>query len=151
VEIRQDYAERFRTVAVEHPGTAGGAIARLEQGNLAAAGGDAASALAIWRSAVARLSPGSPLAGMLHQRIAQSLEESGDWEAAAESYAAASAVDAYTFRHWSLADAARCYAMAGRPEKALEFFAQLESEAPELQLPDYLRTRLRELKAAGPG
>ena len=37
--------------------------------------------------------------------------------------------------------------MANRPEKALELSSRLESEAPDLQLPDYLRTRLRELRA----
>jgi hypothetical protein len=50
-----------------------------------------------------------------------------------------------------MADAARCYLLADRPEKALEHSARLETEAPELQLPDYLRARLRELSAANPG
>jgi tetratricopeptide (TPR) repeat protein len=149
--IRQEYAERFGAVAREHRGTAGAAIARLEQGNLAAAGGDDAGAIEIWRSAVAELSGGSPLAGILRQRIGQSLEAAGEWEEAAQTYESAAAIGAYTFRHWALADAARCYLQADRPEKASELSARLESEAPDLQLPDYLRIRLRELREAGSG
>jgi tetratricopeptide (TPR) repeat protein len=149
--VRKDYSERFGAVAQEYPGTAGAAIARLEQGNLVAAAGDDAGAIEIWRSAVARLSGRSPLAGVLHQRIGQALENAGDWEAAAEAYEAAAKIGAYTFRHWAMADAARCYLLADRPEKALEHSARLESEAPDMQLPDYLRARLRELSAADPG
>jgi tetratricopeptide (TPR) repeat protein len=125
VQIRQEFAERFRAIAEEHPGTAGAAIAQLEQGDLAAAGGEVEHAFEIWRSAVAGLPDSSPLAGLLHQRIAQSLEDLGDWEEAAAAYAAAAALDAYTFRHWAMAEAARCYLMADRPERALELFSQL--------------------------
>ena len=149
--VRQEYGERFEAVAQEYPGTAGAAIARLEQGNLVAAAGDEAGAIEIWRAAIARLSGSSPLAGVLHQRIGQALESAEDWEAAAEAYEAAAAIGAYTFRHWAMADAVRCYLMADRPEKALEHSARLESEAPALQLPDYLRARLRELSVANPG
>jgi predicted negative regulator of RcsB-dependent stress response len=149
-QVRQEYTERFGAVAQEHPGTPSAAIAGLEHGNLAAASGDADGALAIWRSAIAGLPGGSPLAGILHQRIGQSLEDSGDWEAAAQAHAAAAAIDSYTFRYWAMADAARCYLLADRPEKALELSARLESEAPDLQLPDYLRARLRELRMANP-
>jgi tetratricopeptide (TPR) repeat protein len=146
-----EYGERFGALAQEYPGTAGAAIARLEQGNLVAAAGDEAGAIEIWRSAIARLSGSSPLAGVLHQRIGQALENAGDWVAAAQAYEAAAAIGAYTFRHWAMADAARCYLVAGQPEKALQHSARLESEAPDLQLPDYLRAQLRELSAAEPG
>jgi tetratricopeptide (TPR) repeat protein len=149
--IWQEYRERFGAVAQEYPGTASAAIARLEQGNLVAAGGDDAGAIEIWRSAIARLSGGSPLAGVLYQRIGQSLENIGDWEAAGHAYETAAAIDSYTFRYWAMADAARCYLLADRPEKALELSARLDIEAPDLQLPDYLRARLRELRLANPG
>ena len=145
--IWKEYSARFGKVAEEYPGTAAAAIARLEQGNLVADGGDAAAAIDVWRSAIARLSGRSPLAGILHQRIGQALESTGDWEGAGGAYEAAASIRSYTFRDWALADAARCYLMANRPEKALELSSRLESEAPDLQLPDYLRTRLRELRA----
>jgi tetratricopeptide (TPR) repeat protein len=149
--IWQEYGERFEAVAQEYAGTASAAIARLEQGNLVTAAGDDSRAIEIWRAALARLSGSSPLAGVLHQRIGQSLENRGDWEAAGGAYESAAAIESYTFRHWAMADAARCYLLADRPEKALDLSAQLDAEAPEMQLPDYLRARLRELRVTNPG
>lgn len=151
VQIRQEYSSRFEAVAQEYAGTAGGAIAGLEQGNLVAANGDDAGAIEIWGVAVAKLSRRSPLAGVLYQRTGQSLESTGDWQAAAQAYENAAAIGAYTFHHWAIADAARCYLLADRPEKALELAERLEAEAPGLELLDYLRARLRELQAANPG
>jgi len=144
--IWKEYGERFGKVAEEYPGTAGAAMARLEQGNLVAAAGDSAGAIEIWRSAIASLPGGAPLAGVLYQRIGESLETTGDWEGAGRAYESAADIDSYTFRHWALADAARCYLLADRREKALELSARLEAEAPNLKLPDYLRARLRELR-----
>ena len=88
---------------------------------------------------------------MLQQRIGRSLEDTGDWEGAAEAHAAAGAIADYAFRYWALADAARCYAAADQTEKALDLFARIEAEAPDLQLPDDLRVRLKELRAANSG
>ena len=150
-QIRHEYSERYEAVAHEHPKTAGAAIARLERGNLIAAAGDDAAAIEIWRSAIAGLSGGSPFAGILYQRIGQSLESAGNWETAAEAYETAASIDAYTFRHWAMAEAARCYLLADRLEKALELSARLEAEAPGLEMLDYLRARLRELRVANPG
>jgi len=149
--IRAEYTERFRQVAEEHPGTGGAALARLEQGNLIDASGEPEAAIATWREAVAELGSGAPLAGVLQQRIGQALEEQGDWQAAAEAYAAAAAIDDFTFRHWALADAARCYLLGDQPDRALALFDQLEAEAPSFELTDYLRTRLRELRGSRPG
>lgn len=149
--IRREYVERFRAVAEEHAGTAGAALAELERGDLAAADGDVAGAVEIWRGAIARQPGGAPLMGILHQRMGQLLEDSESWEAAADAYAAAGALDDYTFRHWAMAEAARCYLMANRPDRASDLAAQLEAEAPGFQLPDHLRTQLRELRMANPG
>jgi predicted negative regulator of RcsB-dependent stress response len=149
--IRQEYAERFRAVAEEHAGTAGAALAQLERGDLATADGDVAGALEIWRAGIAGQPDGSPLTGILHQRMAQSLEDSESWEAAADAYAAAAALDSYTFRHWAMAEAARCYLMADRLDLARDLATQLEAEAPGLQLPDHLRIQLRALRMANPG
>jgi tetratricopeptide (TPR) repeat protein len=149
-QIRREYSERFGVVAEEHAGTAGAAMAQLEQGNLAADAGEAETALAIWREAVDALPADSPLVGVISQRMAHALEDHGDWEAAAEAYAAAAAVDAYTLRHWAMAEAARCYARANLPHKALALFEKLEAEAPNLELPDHLRIQLRELQVAVP-
>jgi tetratricopeptide (TPR) repeat protein len=148
--IRTEYAERFGRVAEEHPGTAGGALARLEQGNLIDASGEPEHAVETWREAVAELGSRAPLAGVLQQRIGQALEEQGEWDAAAAAYEAAAAVDGYTFRHWAMAAAARCLLLGGQPDRALAVFDQLQAEAPNFELTDYLRTRLRELRGSRP-
>jgi tetratricopeptide (TPR) repeat protein len=145
--IREEYIERFRQVADEHPGTAGAALAQLEQGNLVAATGDVDAALTVWHEAVAALPGDAALAGLLQQRMGQALEAREDWQAAAEAYESASAVPDYTFRYWAMADAARCYALADRPERAVALYVELEQEAPDFEITDYLRTRLRELQA----
>lgn len=150
-DIRRDFAERFRAVAEEHPGTVAGAMAQLEQGNLIAQIGDTDAAVAIWRAALADLSATSPLAGILNQRMGQALEDSGDWAGAAAAYAAAADNTGYTFRHWAMAEAARCYLQAGQPQQALALYTQLQAEAPDMALPDHLRTPLRELEAGGAG
>jgi tetratricopeptide (TPR) repeat protein len=148
--IWREYAERFGAVAEGYAGTPSAAVAQLEQGNLLANAGDDEQALEVWRSAIARLSRSSPLAGILNQRIGQALEDREDWEAAGRAYESAAAIASYTFRHWALADAARCYLLAENREKALELAARLDREAPDLQLPDYLRAQLRELRVANP-
>jgi tetratricopeptide (TPR) repeat protein len=146
-EIRSDYVPRFREVALDHPGTVGGALAQLEEGNLVSEGGDDDGALAIWRGALEALSGEPPIAGLLHQRIAQTLEADGDWLGAAEAYEAAAGIDNFTFATIAAADAARCYLEADQTDKALSLFAQVEAAAPDLPLPDYLRIRFRELEA----
>jgi predicted negative regulator of RcsB-dependent stress response len=148
--IRAEYAEQFQAVAEEHAGSAAAALARLEEGNLAVTAGDAAGALEIWRAALLERPGDDPFAGVLQQRIAQQLEADGDWAAAAEAYAAAGENAAYPFRYWSMAEGARCFAMADRPKAALELYARIQSEAPEMVLPEHLRLRLRELEVADP-
>ncbi|MBW2288850.1 MAG: hypothetical protein JRG80_00960 [Deltaproteobacteria bacterium] len=148
--IRSEYQERFQAVAEEHAGTAAAALARLEEGRLAADGGNDEKALEIWRAAVLERPADDPLVGALQLKIGQTLEAGGDWAGAADAFAAAGGIDAYPFRYWALAEAARCFLMADRPEAALELHLRLQAEAPELTLPEHLRSRLRELAIANP-
>lgn len=150
IKIRDEFGERFAAVAEAHQGTTSGALASLERGDLLAAGGDAAAAREVWQAALAETSSTAPVAGFLHQRVGRSLEDSGDWTAAAESHAAAGAIVTYTFRFWAMADAARCYASADQIDEALKLFARIETEAPDMQLPEDLRTLMKELRAANP-
>lgn len=149
--IRSKYQLRFAEVAEEHGGTAAAALAWLEAGNLAVDGGDEAKALEIWRAALAERAADDPFVGVLQVKIAQSLEAGGDWAGAAGAFKAAGDIASYPFRHWSLAEAARCFVMADQPEAALELQTRLQAEAPDLTLPDHLRSRLRELEAANRG
>jgi len=149
--IRSESAVRFREVADAHAGTAAAALARLEEGNLAARGGDSDQALEIWRSAVLERSDDDPFVGALQLRIAQALEEAGDWAGAAAAFAAAGEIDAYPFRYWAMAEAARCFLKAEQPEAALVLHTRIQAEAPDMALPEHLRSRLKELASLNPG
>jgi tetratricopeptide (TPR) repeat protein len=149
--IRAESVERFREVAETHSGTAAAALARLEEGNLVASGGDQNAALEIWRAAVAERPNDDPFVGALQMKIAQTLEELDDWPGAAAAFAAAGDIDAYPFRYWAMAEAARCFLKAEQPEAALELHTRIQAEAPDLALPDHLRSSLRELAIGNPG
>ena len=64
------------------------------------------------------------------------------------AHEAASAIEAHPLRYWALADAARCYAQAGETGRAKALADRLELEAPTLNLPPHVRTKLRELRLA---
>jgi tetratricopeptide (TPR) repeat protein len=149
--VRAESQERFRAVAEEHAGTAAAALARLEEGNLAATRGDDDEALAIWRAAVADRPNNDPFVGALQMRIGQALEAGGDWAGAAGAFAAAGEIAAYPFRYWALAEAARCFLKADQPDAALDLYSRIQAESPDLPLPDHLRSSLKELAAANPG
>ncbi len=146
--IAAEYAERYRAVAEEHAGTVAAALAGLERGNLVAAEGDREASLEIWRAAVADTPGNSSLRAILLERIAQAQEEAGQWDEAAQTHEQAGEISTFPLRYWSLANAARCYASAGNPQRALALFQRVEAEASELRLPVDMRLQLRELRAA---
>jgi predicted negative regulator of RcsB-dependent stress response len=146
--ISAEYAERFRAVEEEHAGTVAAALAGLERGNLVAAKGDREASLQIWRAAAADTPAESSLRAILLERIAQAQEEAGQWAEAAQTHEQAGQISGFALRYWSLADAARCYATAGEPQRALALFQRVETEASELRLPVDMRLQLRELRAA---
>lgn len=149
-EIREEYAVKFGEVAEAHAGTVAGVLARLEQGNLSEQGGDLEASIEIWRQTLAGLS--SPeLEAIVHQRIAQAYEDAARWTEAAEAHERAAGIDGYPLRYFALADAARCFAMAGDDARARGLAARIELEAPTLQLPDHLRAKLQELRGSGAG
>jgi tetratricopeptide (TPR) repeat protein len=113
-----------------------------------AAKGDREASLQIWRAAVADTPDDSSLRAILLERIAQAQEEAGQWAEAAQTHEQAGQISGFPLRYWSLADAARCYATAGEPQRALALFQRVETEASELRLPVDMRLQLRELRAA---
>lgn len=146
--IRNEYRERFAAIADEHTGTVSGALARLEVAQLLQEAGDTEQALAIYERTLAEAPRGDPLRGLVLQRIAQALEQEERWEEAARRHEEAADLEGYPLRHWALADAARCRAIAGDRETALALYRRLESEAPDLRLPDHQRVWKRELEAS---
>jgi predicted negative regulator of RcsB-dependent stress response len=145
--IRTEYLEKFRGVAQAHPGTLVAALASMEIAELLEAGGDAAGALEALRQALREMPDNPRLAGLLHQRIAQRLEDDDKLAEAAAEHEAAGQLAGFPLRYIALADAARCYAQAGQPERALPLLERVEAEGKN-PLPPHLRILLRELRAA---
>jgi tetratricopeptide (TPR) repeat protein len=147
-EIRAEYGERFAAIADAHAGTVSGALARMEVAQLAVEAGELERSLALYEQILAEDPPSVPLRGLVLQSAAQTLEQAERWSEAAARHQQASELDDYPLRHWALADAARCLALAGDREAARELYARLDSEAPEIRLPDHQRAEKRELEAA---
>ncbi|MFP8873851.1 MAG: tetratricopeptide repeat protein [Myxococcota bacterium] len=145
-DVRTRYLERFRDVADRFPGTPQGAIARLEVGNLEAALGDPAAALAAWEE-VAGQAPGPALRGLALTRVAWAYEQDGRWPEAAAEYQAAGDLQGFPLRRFALADAARCYLEAGDTESASRVALQLESSSAAGIVPGHIRSQLAELRS----
>jgi tetratricopeptide (TPR) repeat protein len=148
-QIRAEYVEKYRGVAQAHPGTLSAALAWMEAADLLTAQEDVDASLESLQKGLAE-QPGNPrIAGLIHQRIAQLYEDRGQIAEAAAEHLAAGEVPGFPLRAAALADAARCYAQAGQPERARELLERLESEAKDgPPLPPELRSLLRELRAS---
>ncbi len=146
---REEAVEDLLEVAGEHAGSVSALPAYLEAGNLRTELGDLEGALAAWQQGVDQAPGDSAVLGLLLSRLGRGLEEAGRWEEAAATHARAAEIEDYPARHYALADAARSYAEAGDTDQAVALFDRLESEAPEIQIPDHVRARLRELRLAG--
>ncbi len=149
--IRAEYAARFRQVAEDHAGTVSGTLARLEGLELEAESLDTDARLAALNQALEEVGGREILRAMVRQRIAQVQEEAGRLAEAAASYEAAASIRDYPLRNFAMADAARCFASAGEPQRALALYDQLEAEAPDFQLPEHHRVLRRELRGRAAG
>ena len=145
--IREKYVAEFEAVAEEHAGTVAGSLALFEAAELLNRLGQPEQAEEIWRQALSSASGNPGLYGILQQRVAQAHEARQAWAEAAAAHQEAGRTQGYPLRQWALVDAARCYAAAGEPERALELYEEVEREAPDLNLPDHLRAQFRELRA----
>lgn len=149
--IREQYLGEFRAVAEEHQGTVAGTLALFETADLLEKLGREEQSLEAWNAALDSASGNPALEGLLYQRIAATRETRGEWGEAAAAHEQAAALAGYPLRYWALADAARCYAAAGEPDRALALYERLEQEAPDLPLPPHLRQQRQELRAAAAG
>ncbi|HEY5657865.1 MAG TPA: hypothetical protein VIY27_08750 [Myxococcota bacterium] len=150
-QIHADFAERFEEVADAHSGTVSGALARLEAGNQLVEAGAPQRAQEVWQELLAQAPRKDSLRGLILQRLANADEDAGRWREAGARHEEASALSGFPLRHWALADAARCFAAAGDKERALALYDQLQSVAPELQLPEHQREQRDMLQAAVDG
>jgi hypothetical protein len=145
--IRDDYVAALDSISSEYHGTTVDFLSRLEAGLLVHQDGDTEAALVIYTELADQRSQGDELQGLASQRVAQVIEDLGRFAEAATRHEEAADLRGYPLRHWALADAARNHAAAGETEAAVALYDRLESEAPELRLPDAQRAQVRELQA----
>ena len=145
--VRTEYADKYLAVANEWGGSATGALALVEAGQIFAKLGDTDRALETFQRAAVEAPAGSPIRGVVESRLGHLLEGKGDFEAAAKAHEAAAAIPDFPLRDDALADAARCWAEAGKPEQAMAIYQRLKSESPDLQLAPHVEARLEELEA----
>ncbi|MGH0029050.1 MAG: hypothetical protein ACQGVC_04625 [Myxococcota bacterium] len=146
--IRSEYRERFAAMAEEHAGTVSGALASLEVAQLAIDAGEPDVAAGIYQQVLDEGAGGDRLRGLVLQRMGQSFEDAERWAEAADRHEQAANLSEYPLRHWALVDAARCRVLAGDRDAAKALYERLESQAPDLRLPDHLRVQKREIEAA---
>ncbi|MCH2171097.1 tetratricopeptide repeat protein [Myxococcota bacterium] len=146
--VRAEFTERFEEFAEEHVGTLQAGLAWVAVGDLATQAGNPDAASQAWTAGLEKIPAESPIRGILLGRIALSHENEGRWLEAAEAHAEAGQLTNFPLRHFSMAEAARCFDAAGQPERGIELFQQVEVEAPNLQIPDFVRSRMKELQSA---
>lgn len=143
---RREFVTRFQEAAERHSGSAASVTAWLEVGRLHDALGDAEAAMAAERAAIEEASADSVLRALAQSQLAGSLERAGDPAGAAEAYLAAGEIEAFPARALALGNAARCFADAGLPERAVEVFGRL-SEEDAARIPPHVAARMAELRA----
>jgi tetratricopeptide (TPR) repeat protein len=144
---REAAAQRFAEVAEAHPGTTAAVEAWIETGNLREQLGQADPAIEAWKRAVAEAPKGEALRGLALERLATGYEAKGALAEAGAAHEEAANIAAFPLRHFAMADAARCFASAGERERAVALADRVLSEAPDLEFPDHVQSRLDELRA----
>lgn len=145
--VRTEYGQRFRQIARERAGTPAGPLAWLEVGAIERQLGNPDGAIEAWEDGLADTDADSLTRPLLYERIAQVHEDAGRFAEAGAAYESAGDSAVYPLRYLAMAQAARCFADAGDPQRAVALFKRIQAEAPETPLPDYLSSRLRELEA----
>lgn len=147
-QVREEYAERFAEIAASHAGTAGGAIAGLEAGNLEEALGQTDEAVATWQESARQIGSDNPLSALIELRVAAAHEAAGRWLEAGEAFERAADVKSFPLRQTARAEAARCYAEAGEDTRALAAYDRVKREDPDAFLPEHVESRMAELRIA---
>ena len=143
---RQQFSERFASVASEYPKTTAGALAWLEAGQLALELGTPDEAKARFEKA-RDSAAGTAVGALASIRLAGLAEDAGDLAAAAQAFEAASTVASYPLRAGALGDAARCWISAGENEKGLAAYQRLEAEFPDHAVAAPVEALVEELRA----
>ncbi len=147
-KVREEYVGRFQAVAKEYAGTGAGAMAGLEVGDLQEELGQLDASLETWQATLGELPKDDTLTALIALRMASVYEEQARWTDAAQAYERAADVPNFPLRETARAEAARCYAEGGDTDRALSVFARVQSEDPDVFLPEHLSSRLLELQAS---
>ena len=147
---RTEYADKYLALAKEWSGTPTAALSLLEAGELFAKLGNPDRALEVFLQALragpsrfadpSRRSRRGSL--IFRRRRATSRQPPGRMRRRPRSRAFRLHADA-------LAQAARCWAEAGKPEQALAIYQRLRSDSPDLKLAPHIEARLQEIEARG--
>jgi tetratricopeptide (TPR) repeat protein len=146
-QAREAFAARFAEAAAAHAGTGAAVDAWIQAGNLREQLGQADAALEAWQRAVTEAPARSALRGLALERLAVGYESRGAWAEAGARHEEAAGIAAFPLRHFALADAARCFAEAGDAARAKSLADRVLAEAPEAELPEFLRARLDAIRA----
>ncbi len=144
-QVRDEFVARFAETGRRYEGTAPGAVALLEAGEIYIALGAPGEALALWEEGARGLPEQSVLRALLLERTAPLLEAEDRFDDAARAYEAAASIEAYPLRYLALAEAARCWLEAATPDRALAIYQRFEREAPDFEIPAHIEGPLREL------
>jgi len=144
---RTEYAEKFADIAREHAGTAAGALAWLEAGNLQAELGKTEHAVVSFESARDGAA-GLAIEAIASTRLAGLAEDRGDSTAAAEAYERAAGVESFPLRGEALTEAARCWVAAGETDRALAVYQRFETEFPDELVAPQIESLIAELRLA---
>ena len=146
---RTEYADKYLALAKEWSGTPTAALSLLEAGELFTKLGNPDRALEVLLQALEQAPADSPIRAVVASQIAHLQEGKGDFEAAARSHETAAAVPGFPLHTDALAQAARCWAEAGKPDQALAIYQRLRSDSPDLKLAPHIEARLQEIEARG--
>ena len=144
---RTRFVERFNELALEHEGTAAGAVAWLEAGTLQSELGrpdDAVVSFSAARDAAGDLA----ISALASTRLAALAEDRGDPAAAAEAYEAAAEIVRFPLRAASLTSAARCWVEAGEVDRALAVYQRVEATYPDEPIAPQIESLMAELRLA---
>lgn len=147
--IRKEYAKRFLDAAKAWGGTTAAVRARMQEAQLLEEAGDGAGAVKAWQGAVDAASRGSLLRALALVQLAQGLDQQGQAAQAAAAWQKAGEVKDYPGAALAMAQAARAFADAGDPSKAIQAFKRAQKLAGStVPLPPYLVARLRQLETS---
>ncbi len=145
-KTREEFATKLLAAAANHDDSAAAVAGRLQAADLLDQNADLEGAFAARELAAQHGPKGSGATAIALSRYAVALESKGNLEGAAEALEKAGEIDS-PGQALALADAARCYALAGDKERALALYARAEKIGVE-EVPIHVRQRLIELRGA---